>query len=50
VAEAFLEEVLHRAPPLCGLPGSRWCLDGLRQVVPWLADCSLMSAYVAIAF
>ncbi|HKO24462.1 MAG TPA: hypothetical protein VJY65_06930 [Chloroflexota bacterium] len=48
MAKALLEDVLHRAPPLCGLARSRWWLDGLRQVVPWPADCSLMSAYVAI--
>jgi hypothetical protein len=50
VAKALLEDVLHRAPPLWGLTRSRWWLDGLRQVVPWPADYSLMLAYVAIAF
>jgi hypothetical protein len=50
VAKALLEEVPHRSPCLFGLARSRWWLDGLRSVVPWLADCSLMLAYVAIAF
>lgn len=34
-------ELLHHSPLLLGLPRSRWWLDGLRQVVPWLARCSL---------
>jgi hypothetical protein len=36
-----VEELLHHSPRLCGLVRSRWWLDGLRQVVPWLARCSL---------
>jgi hypothetical protein len=37
--------VLHRAPRLFGLARTRWWLDGLRQVVPWLAACSLSGVH-----
>lgn len=40
-AKHELAEVLHRSPRLLGLGRSRWWLAGIRQVVAWLADCSL---------
>jgi hypothetical protein len=40
-AVAEISEVVHRSPRLYGLTHSRWWLDGLRQVVKWLAQRSL---------
>ena len=40
-AKAELEQVLRCSPRRYGLQRSRWRLQDLRQVVPWLRDCSL---------
>ena len=40
-AKVELEAFIHRSPRLLGLKRSRWWLDGLRQQVWWLRDCSL---------
>lgn len=44
-AGAELEEVIHHSPRTYGLPASRWTLEGLRKVVPWLANLSLPGIY-----
>jgi len=36
-----VQGLVQRSPQLAGLDRSRWWLDGLRQQVAWLADCSL---------
>lgn len=41
LAIAELTETVHQSPECFGLARSRWCLDGLRQTVPWLAPLSL---------
>lgn len=40
-AQAELEQVLHCAPRRYGLARSRWRLQDLRRVIPWLRGCSL---------
>ena len=41
MARAKVLDVVQRSPHLFGLDRSRWWLAGLRQVITWLATCSL---------
>src|SRR5438105_2119345 len=40
-AAAQVQGIVHRSPYLYEQPRSRWWLDGIRQVVPWMAGLSL---------
>jgi transposase len=45
VATYQLTETLHQSPETFGLQRSRWWLDGIRQVVPWLGQRSLSGVW-----
>ena len=40
-----MEDTLQRSPRLLDLPRTRWWLAGVRQVMPWLADCCLATVW-----
>ena len=40
-----MQQVVGQRPEHFGLPRSRWWLAGLRQSIPWLADCCLATVW-----
>lgn len=40
-----LQAIVHRSPRLYGLGRSRWWLEGLQQVVPWLKDLTTVGVH-----
>jgi hypothetical protein len=45
MAKVQIEQVVHCSPRRYGIARSRWRLQDLRQVVPWLKDCTLSGVH-----